>query len=526
VKTLSVEPGTIFARDFLVERALAEGGMGAVYVARQISTGRLRALKLMQPELVQNDDLRRRFLLEAKIGASIASEHVVDVQVAGIDDATEAPFLVMELLDGVDLATHLERSGPLAEEPTRELFRQLCHALALAHQAGIVHRDLKPANVFLAKPKRAAADAPAALFHVKVLDFGIAKMTTDATAGGGKTGMIGTPLWMAPEQAGFVSVTPAADVWALGLILYTCMTGRSFWRSAEAEPSLQQIMREMLFDPIPRAGVRAAEQGIAFPPALESVIARSITRVPEQRLRDAGAFFAALEDALAGKPAPPLPSSDRFALELEADARDGPALELAVTPGGAQALGLAATLAGTPAPAGPLLVAPVRAPAPLPAPERPLLSEGRRVPWWLVYLVPLAVVGGFAFVIRSAMHASQPDVRCRLCTVESGISANGPLPLRELRHDIETSFPELDALCIHEAGQPGRAKLQWAVEGGDVAKGATVAGGGSAGMCLLGALTRRRYPILLGENGFGRTDITYTLEWNPSVDPTWSTPQR
>src|SRR5438552_12835542 len=116
---LALEPGDLFARDFRIERLLAEGGMGAVYVVRQISTGRMRALKVMQPELVHNEDLRRRFLLEANVGANIASEHVVEVQVAGIDEKTGAPFLVMELLEGFDLATHLEQKGTLSAAEVR-----------------------------------------------------------------------------------------------------------------------------------------------------------------------------------------------------------------------------------------------------------------------------------------------------------------------------------------------------------------------------------------------------------------------
>lgn len=530
MSALSVSPGSIFARDFLVERALAEGGMGAVYVVKQISTGRRRALKLMQPELVQNDDLRRRFLLEAKVGASIASEHVVEVQVAGIDAQTGAPYLVMELLDGVDLQTHLEDNGPLSIEETRELFRQMCHALRLAHEAGIVHRDLKPPNVFLAKPKRAEPLLESRAFHVKVLDFGIAKITTDATAGGAKTGMIGTPLWMAPEQADHVPVTPAADVWALGLILYTCLTGRLFWRSGGDSASLQQIMREMLFDPIPPATARASEQGVPFPPALEPVIARSVVRRPEQRLRDAGAFFEALEDALSGK-GPSVASNVAASpassgVELE-DSATGPSLELAVMP---RPITLphpqAVTLSPKPKPAPPaieILRPPVTG-------ARPLLDRGSRMPWWLVFLVPLAVVALFAASTRSVLHPSAPVVSCRLCTVENGTFANGSLPLRQLRHDIEARFPELDERCVRDAPSSGRATVKWTISGGDVDRqSARVTGGGVVGECLRDQLVVPQTSVLVLDQGsqapsLGYTEVTYILEWNPKMAPLSATP--
>ena len=510
--SLSLEPGSLFARDFRIERPLAEGGMGAVYIAQQLSTGRRRALKLMQPELVQNDDLRRRFILEAKVGASIPSEHVVEVQLAGVDDQTGAPFLVMELLDGEDLQTRLERVGRLSADDIRELFRQMCHALRLAHEAGVVHRDLKPANIFLATPKREGAG-----FHVKVLDFGIAKMTNDATASGAKTGMIGTPLWMAPEQADHAPISPAADVWALGLILYTCVTGRSFWRNGNAEDvSLQQIFREMLFDPIPSATDRAREQGAEFPPALETLIARSVVRRAGDRLPDAGAFFAALEDALEGRALPTLAKATTFGgAMLEApdfDMAGAPALQLAHEPRRLTTVvpsPSAMTLSADPTPPPLARMRAVTAPV-----GPPLLEEGRRLPWWLVYIVPLAVVALFALVARSMMHPSAPLVLRRLGTVEKGSYANGAMPFRELRHDAEERFPELDARCVKDATTSGRATLHWVIEDG-MAKHERVEGGGSTGMCLLTGLARRPYPIF-GEFS-GRTEVTYIVEWNPDV---------
>jgi serine/threonine protein kinase len=127
--------GALFGGDYRVLRPLAAGGMGAVYVVQQLSTGKSRALKVMRPELAQDADARRRFILEAQVGARIQSEHVVDVLSAGVDDATQAPYLVMELLEGEDLATRVERAGPPALDEVREIFEQLCHAVGQAHVA-------------------------------------------------------------------------------------------------------------------------------------------------------------------------------------------------------------------------------------------------------------------------------------------------------------------------------------------------------------------------------------------------------
>ncbi len=289
-------PGTLFAGDFRVIRPLGQGGMGAVYVVEQVSTGKQRALKLMLPQLGADPELRRRFEQEARIGARIASDHVVEVQAAGIDVATEAPYLVMELLEGEDLAARVERRGALSVEELRAVFAELCHAVAAAHAAGIVHRDLKPENVFLAASRRAGGAA----FTVKVLDFGIAKLASAATAGRATRAM-GSPMWMAPEQTEDGAVTPSADVWALGLIAFHLLTGRYFWKAAGADATMAQLFREIVLEPIPPAEARAADLGCAdrLPRGFGEWFARCVTRDVGQRFTDAGAAWAALDRALA-----------------------------------------------------------------------------------------------------------------------------------------------------------------------------------------------------------------------------------
>jgi serine/threonine-protein kinase len=292
--------GATFAGDYQVERPLSQGGMGAVFVVQQRSTGKRRALKLMHAQLVANPELRRRFEQEARVGSRIASEHVVEVQAAGVDGTTGLPFIVMELLEGEDLMTRVQRSGPLPAAEVRAVFEQLCHAMSAAHGAGIVHRDLKPENVFLARALRAGGPP----FTVKVLDFGIAKLAAEAGTHG-TTGAMGSPLWMAPEQTERGTVTPAADVWAMGLLAYTLLTGRLFWRTPnEVGGTVAQLLREIVLEPVPPASARAAEQGVAalLPPGFDAWFARCVTRDPSARFGHAAELFHALEATLDGAP--------------------------------------------------------------------------------------------------------------------------------------------------------------------------------------------------------------------------------
>jgi succinate dehydrogenase/fumarate reductase cytochrome b subunit (b558 family) len=293
-----LEAATIFAGDYRIIQPLAEGGMGALYLADQLSTGNRRVLKLMQPQLVTDQRLRERFALEARVGSQIESDHIVQVLGAGVDPTLGVPWLAMELLRGDDLATTIAKRGRLAPLEVREIFGQLCHALAAAHDRGIVHRDIKPENVFLTVPRLEGAT-----FMVKVLDFGIAKLVAEAQTK--QTSAIGSPLWMAPEQtdAGR-GVSVATDIWPLGLIAFQALTGKYFWRGVTE--SVIALIREIVFEPIVPATARAAELGVReLLPArgFDEWFARCVAQDPKQRFASVREARAAL-DALLTHPVP------------------------------------------------------------------------------------------------------------------------------------------------------------------------------------------------------------------------------
>ncbi len=217
-----LEEGAVFAGRYHVVRCIAAGGMGAVYEVIHLETERRRALKVMHPHILQQDDMRERFKLEAKVAAHIESDFIVDVFDAGIDEPTRMPFLVMELLRGEDLGKRLKRLGKLPPEEVVLHLHQTALALDKTHKASIVHRDLKPANLFLAERE----DNPP---RIKVLDFGVAKVVAE-NATGDVTQSIGTPLYMSPEQFNPKSrLTGASDIYALGMIAYTLLVGVPYW---------------------------------------------------------------------------------------------------------------------------------------------------------------------------------------------------------------------------------------------------------------------------------------------------------
>ncbi|MBX3191972.1 MAG: transporter substrate-binding domain-containing protein [Labilithrix sp.] len=298
--------GALFANQFRILRTLGEGGMGVVYVAEQLGTGKARALKTMHAQLVANADLRERFMQEARIGARIDSEHIVDVVAAGIDVATGMPWLAMELLTGETVADAAARGAFDVERRFAEhALLQLGDALACAHEAGVVHRDLKPENLFLARTKQ--RDVP---FVLKVLDFGIAKLVMQGT---GVTASVGTPMWMAPEQTELgARIAPSTDVWAFGLIAFYLFSGRPYWRLRidGHEVSVPILLRQILIDDLPIASERARALGChkSLPNGFDAWFRRCVARSPHDRFANGGQALAALR-ALLDPPVPPFAST-------------------------------------------------------------------------------------------------------------------------------------------------------------------------------------------------------------------------
>ncbi len=282
--------GVVFAGDFRIVRRIARGGMGTVYEAEQLSTGRRRALKILHRAQALDERQRQRFLQEARITSRIESEHIVDVMVAGADGSTGTFWIAMEFLDGETLAERMLRVGPGTPLPDSESWRiltQLSRGLARAHAQGVVHRDLKPANVFLAKGDP---------FTVKLLDFGIAHLLDDDVDS--SEGPLGTPLWMAPEQARRGEITPTADIWAAGLLGFRLFAGRSYWLSARKPVvEMSALLAEMLDWPLPRASDRAEVLGCTrrLPDGFDGWFARCVARDPGLRFRSADEMAIALQ---------------------------------------------------------------------------------------------------------------------------------------------------------------------------------------------------------------------------------------
>jgi len=283
---------SVFAGRYRVLRRIAAGGMGAVFEVVHLETQRRRALKVMLPELLANRQLRERFQMEARITANVESEYIVDVFDAGIDDATGMPFLVMELLNGEDLAKVVERAGRLNGEQVVTYLRQVASALDKTHAAGIVHRDLKPENLFLTHREDGTP-------RVKILDFGISKVVTEAGSGANATRGLGTPLYMAPEQVLAQTVSAATDLYALGLIAYTLLVGFAYWHSeAETFDNPISFVVHTSKGATDSAVRRAAQVGHALPPAFDAWFHRATNVDTALRFRSASELVHALAESL------------------------------------------------------------------------------------------------------------------------------------------------------------------------------------------------------------------------------------
>jgi hypothetical protein len=272
-----MEPGSAFG-PYRVVAPLGRGGMAAVYRARDPALDRDVALKVLPAEFLHDPAFAARFKQEAQVAARLEHPHIVPVHAFGIECGR--PWMAMRLLAGGSLAERVGR-GPLAPREASAVLRGVAEALDYAHARGIVHRDVKPANVLLDEAGRPY-----------LADFGIARMLEGSpvvTA----TGLIqGSPTYMAPEQAMGGKVDRLADVYALGVMAFECLTGRAPYTGRTPVAVLMKHVQEPVPEPAP------AE----LAPALAAVVRRCLAKSPAERWPSAGAFAAALEQAAAGVP--------------------------------------------------------------------------------------------------------------------------------------------------------------------------------------------------------------------------------
>ncbi|WP_129842216.1 serine/threonine-protein kinase [Streptomyces sp. RFCAC02] len=300
-------PGRLLAGRYALTEPLGKGGMGEVWAGRDTALGDRRvAVKLLHTDRIAGtaadeeltEDLRRRFLRECRATARIDHPGLVAVHDAGQDGAEL--YLVMQLIDGSDLADHLAEHDPYPWPWAVAVLVQLCSTLAAVHALGVVHRDLKPGNVMIRPDGR-----------VTVLDLGIAAVTdgTEETRLTRTGTLLGTPLYMAPEQAvGGPPVGPAADLYALGAIGYELLAGRVPFSAPGAAGLLYKKLHE---EPVPLDHLRPG-----LPPGLAGLVHRLLHKDPDHRAPSAAALFTDLAALLAAH-APRTDTSGDAAVPLD-----------------------------------------------------------------------------------------------------------------------------------------------------------------------------------------------------------------
>ena len=359
--------GDVLGGRYRLVELLGQGGMATIYRATDAQLGREIAVKVLRAELGRDPDFVARFRQEAQAAASLSHPNIVGVYDFGTD--ADGPYIVMELVDGEDVATLLSRNGPLPPRQAARLAAEVAHALAAAHARGIVHRDVKPGNILVSADGR-----------VKVADFGIARAWSDARITlPGVT--LGSVHYFSPEQALGEPTTEASDIYSLGIVLYELLTGRRPW---EGDNAAAVAMARVSAPPPLVSKVRPN-----VPPVLEAIDRRALSPDPAARFPSGAAMAEALEAFL----------DDR-----------APRGAAAAVPVGAAA-GTVATTAARPYPpeayAGP--PAPPRtAPSPPPDYDEPD-DGGRTSPWiWLAGLLGLVILVIVGFIVFRILTADGP----------------------------------------------------------------------------------------------------------------------
>jgi serine/threonine protein kinase len=289
--------GSVIAGSYRIDEIIGRGAIGAVFGGVHLRLERPVAVKFVDPTLVDDPEIRARFKREAKIAAQIGSSHAVEVFDYGVGE-DGAPYLVMERLYGEDLHARMQREGRLPVDRALRIAKQVCRALGAAHTTGIVHRDLKPENVFLVERDGEPE-------FVKVVDFGLSTFVQSDDTRLTRAGQsVGTPLYMAPEQAGAHAFDARVDVYSLGVMIFEMTTGRLPFEA----PTLQALLVAL---------ATQAPRSIRYycpdlPIELDDLVLRFVARDPRVRPKSAAAALAeiiTLEERLAMKTLPAVAQS-------------------------------------------------------------------------------------------------------------------------------------------------------------------------------------------------------------------------
>ena len=294
-----ISTGTVLGEAYRIEEPLGQGGMGAVYAARHLRTGRRYAVKTILAGASASEEAIRRFEREATAASALGHPGIVQVH-----DFNVAPgglfYLVMDLLEGETLEQRMKRAAlPWAE--AQRIAIDLCAALGAAHEHGLLHRDIKPSNIFLAKATRSAAAE-----RVVLVDFGLVKSIAESSIGLTSTGaVVGTPMYMSPEQARGEALDVRSDLYSLAAVIFEAMTG--------APPFLDRTMASvyarLLHDPPPRAS-QSARKGV--PRAVDDVLVRALAKDRAARYPTARALGEALAGVREEAPVAGAPNTERM----------------------------------------------------------------------------------------------------------------------------------------------------------------------------------------------------------------------
>ncbi|HEX4936262.1 MAG TPA: serine/threonine-protein kinase, partial [Gemmatimonadaceae bacterium] len=268
---------------FSLVRELGRGGMGIVFLARDVSLDRNVAIKLLPPQLAALPNYRQRFLREARLAAALSHPHIVPIHL--VDEVDDLVFFVMGFIDGETLGERVRRRGPLPPDEVARIVQQVAWGLAHAHARGVVHRDVKPDNILIERESGRAV----------VTDFGIAGAGGSTTPAEGVP--LGTPLYLSPEQAAGSIGDARSDLFALGVTAWFALTG--------AHPHPESPLPALLVRKSTTAApsIRTARTGLV--PALADAIDRALALRPEDRWPDAESLARALEAGGARRSVPP-----------------------------------------------------------------------------------------------------------------------------------------------------------------------------------------------------------------------------